>query len=91
MTDLLAEVCAAHVEWRDARFHPDGLACRLDGTRWPCDAIKLAALLTPERLADALRTIHGNIVPLPNRPTVEEYADIILQWWPAALTSEEPT
>lgn len=31
-------------------------------------------------LARALRAIHGNVVPLPNRPTPEEYATIIIRW-----------
>lgn len=33
-------------------------------------------------LAVSLRTIHGGIVPLPNRCTPEEYAEVIRRWMP---------
>ncbi len=39
-------------------------------------------------LAEALRTIHGDRVPLPNRPTPEEYAEVIRRWMPEGSAIE---
>ncbi len=42
-----------------------------------------------EALIRSLETIHGNIVPLPNRPSVADYADMILRWMPALSRQTE--
>ena len=34
----------------------------------------------PKRLRLALLAIHGGVVPLPNRPTVDDYAAMIWKW-----------
>lgn len=33
------------------------------------------------RLERALRTIHGGVVPLPNRPSTAQYAEMIARWY----------
>lgn len=40
------------------------------------------AALDKASLVWALRAIHGDVVPLPNRSTVEEYAEMIVRWYP---------
>lgn len=35
-----------------------------------------------KRIELSLQTIHGNEVPLPNRPTPEAYAEMIVRWLP---------
>ena len=39
---------------------PQGVVCRTCGLAWPCDAATLAALLTPEALAQAIRIADGS-------------------------------
>jgi hypothetical protein len=39
-------------------------------------------LVTAETLAASLRRIHGSVVPLPNRATVEDYAALLIEWLP---------
>lgn len=44
--------------------------------------------LDVERLAKALRAIHGGIVPLPNRCSPHEYAEMIARWYAEAALAE---
>jgi hypothetical protein len=47
-----------------------------------------AVELLTERLEQALRTIHGDVVPLPNRPSAAEYAAMIVKWMPIVAPSQ---
>lgn len=86
--DLLAEVRARHADVHKCVGRAGGWY----NNTWPCDAVKLTALLTPERLATALPVASTEAwlalgSPEPGEPRAE--------WWQAfaaaivaALTSE---
>jgi hypothetical protein len=42
---------------------------------------RLRAALDVDRLTATLRLIHGDTVPLPNRATPRDYAEVIARWY----------
>lgn len=98
MTDLRAALDAHEFRWslylagcKCGNWSVQALDAGIGHRAWADhrEAAVRAALAAaePASLRDALeialRTIHGSAVPLPNRPSPREYAEMIVRWMPA--------